>query len=137
MKAKAFLTTLLVGAACHFAPQISRALDIDVLPPVVVKTVPESGAKDVASGEVEIKVTFSKEMMDDTWSWSAVWNGSTPEIIGQPHFLADHRTCVVKVKLQPGTAYGYWLNSQNYSGFHDALGHVAVPYMLVFRTKPE
>ena len=32
--------------------------------PVVVKTVPEAGSKDMAPGEVEIKVKFSKEMMD-------------------------------------------------------------------------
>src|SRR5438309_3104788 len=35
--------------------------DIESMPPVVVKTVPESGAKQVAPGIVEIKVTFSKE----------------------------------------------------------------------------
>ena len=103
--------------------------------PVVVKTVPEAGTKDVSPGIVEIKVTFSKEMTDQSWSWSSAWKDSTPESIGKPHYEADHKTCVMKVKLEPGKTYGWWINSQNFHGFKDAQGHSAVPYLLVFQTK--
>jgi hypothetical protein len=58
MKLKCLLATLITGAVCHFA----TAQDIDNMAPVVVKTVPEAGTKDVAPGVVEIKVTFSKDM---------------------------------------------------------------------------
>jgi hypothetical protein len=134
MKNKALLATLLIGAACQFGPRICRAQDIDAMPPVVVKTSPEAGAKDVAPGEVEIKVTFSKEMTDGSWSWSTAWKDSSPEMVGKPKYDTDHKTCVLKVKLEPNKTYGYWLNSQNFHGFKDKQGHSAVPYLLVFQT---
>ena len=136
MKTKTLLTTLIISALCQWAPQIGRAQDVDSTAPVVVKTVPEAGNKEVAPGEVEIKVTFSKDMMDQSWSWSTVWKDSDATSLGKPHYDIDHRTCILKVKLEPNKTYGYWLNSQNFHGFKDAQGHAAVPYLLVFQTKP-
>jgi hypothetical protein len=135
MKTKTLLTTLIIGAMCQFAPPLCRAQSVDSMAPVVVKTVPEAGAKNVAPGEMEIKVTFSKDMMDQSWSWSTVWKDSSPESIGKPYYEADHKTCVLKVKLEPNKTYGWWINSQNFHGFKDAQGHSAVPYLLVFQTK--
>ncbi len=135
MKTKTLLATLIAGALCQFAPQLCRAQDIDSIAPVVVKTVPEAGSKDVAAGEIEIKVTFSKEMTDQSWSWSSAWKDSTPEGTEKPHYEADHKTCVLKVKLEPNKTYGYWINSQNFHNFKDTQGHPAVPYLLVFQTK--
>ena len=135
MKIKTLLTTLVIGAICQFAPQTSRAQDVDSIAPVVVKTVPEAGIKDVAPGETDIKVTFSKEMTDQSWSWATAWQDSTPESIGTPHYEADHKTCVLKVKLEPNKTYGWWINSQRFHGFQDKQGHPAVPYLLVFQTK--
>jgi hypothetical protein len=135
MKTKILLVTLIIGAICQIAPPLCRAQDIASMAPVVVKTVPEAGTKDVAPGEMEIRVTFSKDMMDQSWSWSSVWKDSSPESIGKPHYDADHKTCVLKVKLEPNKTYGWWINSQNFHGFKDAQGHSAVPYLLVFQTK--
>jgi hypothetical protein len=135
MKIKTLLTTLITGAICQFAPQICQAQDIDSMAPVVVKTTPEAGSKNVSPGEMEIRITFSKEMRDGSWSWSSAWKDSTPESIGKPHYEADLKTCVMKVKLEPGKTYGWWINSQNFHGFKDAQGHPAVPYLLVFQTK--
>ena len=103
--------------------------------PVVVKTIPEAGSKDVAPGEMVIKIKFSKEMMDQSWSWASAWRNSDPEGIGKPHYEADHKTCELKVKLEPNKTYGWWINSQNFHGFKDAQGHSAVPYLFVFQTK--
>ena len=135
MKTKTLLTTLAIGAICQFAPQICQGQDIDSMAPAVVKTVPEAGTKDVAPGEMEIRVTFSKDMMDQSWSWSTVWKDSDATSIGKPHYDTNHRTCILKVKLEPNKTYGYWLNSPNFHGFKDAQGHAAVPYLLVFQTK--
>ena len=41
---------------------------MDNFPPVIVKTVPEAGAKDVPPGEYEVRITFSKDMADKSWS---------------------------------------------------------------------
>jgi len=134
MKTKTLITTFLIGALCQFAPQTTRAQDIDSIAPVVVKTVPEAGTKDVPPGEFEIKVTFSKQMTDQSWSWSTAWENSAPESIGKPHYDADQKTCVMKVKLEPNKTYGFWLNSQRFHGFQDTQGHPAIPYLLVFHT---
>jgi len=112
-------------------------VSIQSVPPVVVKTVPAAGADDVDSATAEIKVTFSKGMMDESWSWSTVTKESFPPTVGDKpiHYEKDKRTCVMQVKLEPGKTYGIWLNSNNFGNFKDADGRAAVPYLLVFKTK--
>jgi serine/threonine protein kinase/cytochrome c-type biogenesis protein CcmH/NrfG len=105
------------------------------LPPVIVETQPVSGARDIQPGETEIRVRFSKEMAGGSWSWSTAWENSAPEIIGQPHYESDGRTCVAKVKLEPGRTYAWWLNSDKFKNFTDLAGRPAVPYLLIFQTK--
>jgi hypothetical protein len=104
-------------------------------PPVVVKTVPEAGGTEVDPGLTEIQVTFSKPMKDGSWSWSTWGEQNFPEINGKIHYLADGRTCVLPVKLQPGKFYATWLNSEKFTNFKDGDGHPAVPYLLTFRTR--
>jgi len=130
MKLKSLLAAFGVGAMSHLA----TAQDIDNMAPVVVKTVPEAGTKDVAPGVMEIKITFSKDMQDESWSWSTAWEDSSPKGLGKPHYDSDHRTCILKVKLEPNKTYGWWLNSQNFHGFQDTQGKAAIPYFLVFHT---
>ena len=137
MKTKTLVTTLILGAVCLFAPQHSRAQDIDNFAPVVVKTVPEAGSQDVPAGEYEVKITFSKEMADQSWSWATAWQNSDPQSLDKPHYEADHKTCVMKVKLEPGKTYGWWINSQKFHGFQDTQNHPAIPYLLTFKTKDQ
>ena len=127
---------ILAAALCGLT-SFSRAQDIGTFAPVVVKTVPEAGSKDVPPGEYEVRVTFSKEMTDGSWSWSTAWENSTPEIIGKPHYDADHKTCVLKVKLVAGKTYGWWINSPKFHGFQDTQNHPAIPYLLTFQTKAQ
>jgi hypothetical protein len=135
MKIKIWLTIIAAAAVSSLTPRVSHAQDIDSIAPVVVKTVPEAGSKEVSPGVVEIKVTFSKDMTDKSWSWSSAWKDSEPEIVEKPKYDSDQRTCVIKVKLEPNKTYGYWINSQNFHGFKDKQGHAAIPYLLVFKTK--
>ncbi|MCL2641006.1 MAG: Ig-like domain-containing protein, partial [Phycisphaerales bacterium] len=127
------LMRLVVGVVMMGGVAFSQ--DIASMPPVVVKTVPEAGATNVPPGEVEIRVTFSKEMRDKSWSWATAWKDSTPETVEPPRYEADRKTCVVKVKLEPGKTYGFWLNSENFGNFKDKDGRSAVPYLLVFQTQ--
>jgi Tfp pilus assembly protein PilF/predicted Ser/Thr protein kinase len=105
-------------------------------PPVVVESFPVSGATDVPPGETEIRVRFSKPMSDGSWSWCTAWDNSTPEPIGTPHYLDDQRTCVMKVHLEAGQTYAWWLNTEAYQNFRDSAGRSAVPYLLIFKTSP-
>ncbi|MDR3460593.1 MAG: protein kinase [Verrucomicrobiae bacterium] len=104
-------------------------------PPVVVETSPVSGAREVEPSEVEIRVRFSQPMEDGSWSWSDAWENSTPEPVDSPRYLEDHRTCVLKVRLEPGKFYGWWLNSEDFKNFRNRAGQPAVPYLLTFQTK--
>jgi len=108
------------------------------MPPSVVRTVPAAGTVYVdAAATTQIKVTFSKEMKDGSWSWSwsQVTKDTFPEIVGKPKYLDDKRTCVIDVKLEPKKTYVIWINSQKFGNFKDADGNPAVPYPLVFQTK--
>jgi hypothetical protein len=109
-------------------------LSLQSAPPVVVKTVPVAGSANVDSALTEIRVTFSKPMQDGSWSWSTWGEENYPETTGQPHYLADGRTCVLPVKLKPGKFYATWLNSDKFHNFKDRTDRSAVPYLLTFET---
>ncbi len=127
-----FFVLLAVTCIC-----IGQPLDVSVkeADPVVVKTFPESGAIDVDPSVSEIRVTFNKEMMDLSWSWVQIAPENFPELIGTPRYLEDKRTCVVNVKLEPGTTYIIWLNTLKFRNFKDKDGNPAVPYLLMFETR--
>ena len=128
-----FWAIVALGALAPFMSDAQQS--IDSMPPVVVKTFPEAGATNVSPGTIEIKVTFSKEMSDGSWSWVEPWKGAHGTPLAKPKYESDQKTCVLKVKLEPNKTYGYWLNSQSFHGFTDQLGHSAVPYLLAFHTK--
>jgi RNA polymerase sigma-70 factor (ECF subfamily) len=106
-------------------------------PPVVVKSIPQAGAMNVDPATTEIRVTYSKNMKDGSWSWSTWGQENFPKMTGKPHYADDKRTCVAPVKLEPNKFYAIWLNSENFGNFKDAGGRPAVPYLLVFKTKAQ
>jgi len=105
--------------------------------PVVVKTIPETGAEDVDPSLTELKVTFSKDMQNGSWSWTQRSDDTFPQTTGSPHYLDDKRTCVLPVKLEPGKTYWISLNSNRFKNFKDPGGRPAVPHVLTFKTKAE
>ena len=103
-------------------------------PPVVVKTVPAAGSEGVDPATTMVRVTFSKEMLDKSWSW-ATDAGRGAELPGDAvKYDKDKKTCVMTVKLKPDTTYATWLNVGDFQNFKDTDGKSAVPYLLVFRT---
>ncbi|GAB4150357.1 MAG: hypothetical protein Fur0021_12820 [Candidatus Promineifilaceae bacterium] len=103
--------------------------------PVVVSTIPESGAVNVPATLTEIVVVFSVDMRTDSWSFVASTAGETPEITGDPAFR-NARTCVLPVRLAAGTTYALGINSATHQGFVSAAGGnvPAMPYTLTFST---
>lgn len=112
-----------------------HSISATTVPPVVVKTWPEAGSQKVSPGVTEIKVTFSRVMRDQSWSWCDVWENSQPESLEKPRYEAGHKICVWKVNLEPDKTYGFWLNTENFRNFTDTNGLPAVPYLLTFQTK--
>ena len=135
MRSTALFAAIIIGIWCHLAASLTCAQSIDSMPPVVVKTEPESGRTDVKPGVTKIRVTFSKEMTDRSWSWCEPWKGANAAVLEKPMYEADHKTCVLKVRLEPNKTYAYWLNTEKFQNFKDSQGHPAVPYLLVFQTR--
>lgn len=104
--------------------------------PVVVKTVPAAGDEAVDPGLKEIRVTFSKEMMDKSWSWATdTGRGAVlPSGDNKPFFDKDKKTNVLPVKLEPETTYAVWINGGKFMSFMDTDKNPSLPYLLVFRT---
>ena len=127
-------TVVLVVGLCAAGP--SDKLSVKTLPPVVVKTVPQSGDTAVdATQTKEIRVTFSKKMTDKSWSWSQM-SKETALPIKSVRLDKDGKTCIATVDLKPGKTYVTWLNSERFRNFVDVGGLPSVPYLLVFETKP-
>lgn len=105
------------------------------LPPVVVQTIPAAGSAGVDPALTEIRVTFSMDMDPGRWSWNAWDEKAFPLLAGQPRYLADGRTCVLPVRLEPGKTYAVWLNSDTNKNFRSRQGSPSVPYLLIFQTR--
>jgi RNA polymerase sigma factor (sigma-70 family) len=123
------------------APPVERKAEPDLkllaeLPAVVLRVEPELGATDVDPSLREIRVTFSKRMKDQNWSWVTYDREMFPTVEGKIHYEADRRTCVLPVKLEPGKTYWIGINSERFQNFKDLNGRPALPYMVAFRTRP-
>ena len=86
---------------------------------------PAAGAVDVAGSTSEIRVQFSKSMMDNSWSVVKISDSSFPKIAGKPRYLADGRTSVLPVQLAVGKTYALWLNVKTLQNFKDSDGRAA------------
>jgi hypothetical protein len=105
--------------------------------PLVVQTIPNDGASDVDSTLDTIRVTFSRAMQPDDWSWAKELGSSAPVITGIP-FYADERTAILPVRLQPETRYVVWVNSpddEQLRKFQSSDGVSAPAYRIEFRTR--
>ena len=134
MRLIAFLVSLMLSGSVL----AQQAVTVDKMPPVVVETFPRAGATDVDPLLTEIRVTFSKDMMtDNMWSWVIHTKESFPEIAGNVRYVSA-RTNVAPVRLQPGRTYAIWFNSPygKFIGFRDTNNIPALPYLLVFSTRP-
>jgi RNA polymerase sigma factor (sigma-70 family) len=104
-------------------------------PAFAVKTEPATGSIDVDPALAEVRVTFSREMKDGSWSWSSLGKDNSLPITGKIHYDKDRRTCIAPVKLEPGKTYAVFLNSPKFTNFRDLEGRPAIPTLLVFKTK--
>jgi RNA polymerase sigma-70 factor (ECF subfamily) len=127
---------VVLGTLVATAGDMDNKPSVATLPPVVVKTVPQSGDTAVDAATVnEIRVTFSKKMADKSWSWSQISPDTFPKVTGDIRYDADGKTCICPVELEPGKTYVSWLNSERFHNFKDSDGKPAVPYLLVFETR--
>ena len=93
------MAILVAGVA---GAQDKAEVTVKMMPPSVVKTVPQAGDTEVDPSLKEITVTFSKDMMTEKmWSWVIFSPGMFPKITGKVGYLDDKRTCTASVRLEP------------------------------------
>lgn len=106
-----------------------------MFPAVVVATVPAAGSRSVASTLSEIRVTFSKPMMEGSYSFVKVPPAAFPE--GEsPRLSDDRRTYSLPVRLEPNRRYAVGINTPPFDNFVDEDRRSAVPYLIEFETGP-
>jgi RNA polymerase sigma-70 factor (ECF subfamily) len=137
MRRQLLLAMSATFALTSLARAQEREFSVATLPAVVVKTVPQAGDIKVDPNITEIRVIYSKRMLDKSWSWGQISDDTMPPTTGEPRYLADGKTCVLPVKLEPGRTYVLQLNSLKgtFANFKDRQRQPAVPYLLVFQTR--
>jgi beta-lactamase regulating signal transducer with metallopeptidase domain len=113
---------------------LQQSTTTKVSEPIVIDTKPDNYANDISPGNGKLSVTFNQPMADDSWAWVR-WNYPFPQITGEPHYDATKTTCTLPVRLEPGRAYLVMINSESYTGFVNAKGTAARPYVMVFATR--
>ncbi len=134
MTKRCLVLILVLLAFVLWIPSIEGA-EGDKMAPKVVDTTPRNGMTDVDPNLTMITVTFSKPMMDKSWSWSYEDKGSFPQTTGQPNYTNNGTTCVLPVKLGPGKKYVVWINTARFKNFKDTNGIPVEPYKLTFTTR--
>jgi hypothetical protein len=131
---KDLLVLILVVLALVVCSPLDGGADDSKTPPRVISTEPQSEAADVDPSVSTITVTFNKPMMDKSWSWSYESKESFPQMTGEPFYTENGRSCVLPVKLKPGTRYVIWINTSKFKNFKDKSGNPAEPYKIAFST---
>lgn len=133
--AVAIFGSLLLPLAPSVSPRPAQADDSPARPayPVVTQTSPKNFATDVPADLTEISVTFDRPMQK-----GMSWTGGPPHFPPidrnrQPRWI-DETTCVIPVKLQPGTYYRIGVNSQSHKNFKSQSGTPTPPIVLCFVT---
>ena len=123
-------------SAVYFTTQgASEELKRKATKPMIVGLEPKNGTKDVDPTLKELRVTFNVPMGE-----GFSWTGSGPQfpIIPEgkkPTWTEDHKTCVLPVELNPGSAYRMGLNSPSHKNFQSAGGVSLDPVTYTFNTK--
>ena len=80
-------------------------------------------------------VTFDREMTDK--SWAVVGSPENqPKSSGAPAYDEAKRVLTLKVELEPGRSYRFWLNSAKSQGFRAKDGTPLEPLEVTFTTRP-
>jgi hypothetical protein len=133
-----FATQLLAvfDEALANAPQIAADAKDGPLapPPMVVRTVPESGSADVDPTIAELRVEFDQDMSPGGYSWvQDLDRGEFPEATGKAYWVSP-RICALPVKLKPGVKYWIGFNVGRFKSFRSDAGSVADEAELSFTT---
>jgi hypothetical protein len=104
--------------------------------PKVLSTVPADGDRNVDPGLGEIRIVFDRPMRQNTL-FVPVAGTKTIEWTGRAGWESQNTVYWFSVKLEPGTEYGYGLNSEDAQLFTDEKGNPLLPVVIRFKTRSE
>jgi len=81
MRAKCLVGLLFAILGCVSSAH-AKGISIQGMPPMFVRTIPESGSMGVDPGLTEIRATFSKDMLDGGWSCVNLSKDTFPSLAG-------------------------------------------------------
>ena len=113
---------------------IFNGCNSDDASPRILSTFPQNGSVDVDSSISEITVTFSEEMMENSWSWTG-GGDKYPQVIASIHYDETKTKCILPVKLESNKEYRIGINSKSHKNFKDKSGNPVTPFILQFKTK--
>jgi hypothetical protein len=125
------------ATSLHGAWSESRRARLDALfasGPKLAAMVPADGAEDVDPAVSTITFTFDRAMKTG-FALIMIDGVVFPEPAGLPTWDADGKTLTLPVRLKPGTAYRFGLNSDSNLGFQDRSGAPVRPMQLGFKTR--
>jgi len=125
--------TAAVGAEM-IAGVATVAIATEATVPEIVSMNPANGAKDVDPTIKELRVKFNVPM-GDGFSWTGEGGPNFPKATGRPRWSKDHKTCVLPVKLEPGSDYELGLNSPSFKNFQSRSGVPLEPVVYQFTTR--
>jgi beta-lactamase regulating signal transducer with metallopeptidase domain len=102
--------------------------------PLIVRTVPKSGATNVDPAIDSISVTFDRDMQKGM-SWTGGPPYFPPGDETRIPYWKDKRTCVLPVKLAKGQLFRLGINSKSFTNFRAEGGIPAPPSVICFTTK--
>lgn len=102
-------------------------------PPRVVSTNPEQGAR-LTAGRTTIRVTFSRPMKRQSYSFVALDMVTYPDCAKTPRQSSDNRSFELDCTLKPGRSYAIGLNYASFRNFRSMDGAPAEPMVLRFTT---
>lgn len=103
-------------------------------PPSVVRTSPSVWETDVDPSLTQIEVEFDTEMSERSYSIVGGGPHFPRDGVAEDHWLADHRTFILTVRLVPDKLYSLHFNAGPFDGFRSADDVPAIDYHLVFVT---
>ena len=131
----ALLWVLLIGPAVLGQQPHPFKLLPPTVPPRVISISPANGAADVDPELKEIRITFSRQMMAESWAYC----GSGPHfpgVIAKPHYNGNRTVWSVQIQLRPEWDYECGLNTDpRYEGFISEDGVALAPVRVKFRRR--
>lgn len=122
--------------AADAARREAELADLRARGPQVVALTPPDGARDVDPALPAVTVVFDRPLQAGRLAVMALDDVAFPPLSGGAGFDSTRAVLTLPVRLAPGTAYGFGLNSASHLVMRDDAGNPLAPVEVRFSTRP-